>query len=402
MALSSRYHKLFNRLLQGRLSPKEADELACMLGSDDPAVETLVTEHLGKPHSDEPVSPEIMAALDARLPAIFAQNKTQAVQRLPYAKRPWVKYAAAAILVLLAALAWSLMNRKTTTPQLVMHQPVSQTKNNDVAPGKQGAILTLDNGRRIVLDSLGNGVVATQNGANILLSNGQLTYDKTGNAAATVTYNTMTTPRGRQFQLQLPDGTRAWLDAASSLRFPTIFTGSERSVEITGEVYFEVAKNAAMPFKVKVKDYPTEIEVLGTHFNINAYPNEASVNTTLLEGSVKISNGNANAVLTPGQQAQVATAHPQSGIKVVSNVNVNKVTAWKDGVFDFEDASLEEVVKQLERWYDIEVSFEKNIPKIEFIGKIGRDLTLAAVLEGLKMSEVHFRIEQNRRLVVTP
>ena len=273
---------------------------------------------------------------------------------------------------------------------------------NDVAPGKAGAILTLADGTTVVLDSLGNGLVATQNGAKVLLHNGQLAYNTNGAAPAEMTYNTMATPKGRQFQLVLPDGTKVWLNAASSLRYPTAFAGSERTVEITGEAYFEVAKLVSsstgqrVPFRVKVNNQTT-IEVLGTHFNINSYDDEKTVNTTLLEGSVRIVSGAEKAILKPGQQAQAGA----SQIKIVPDANVEKVMAWKNGVFDFQDASLEEVMRELQRWYNIDVVYEKGIPQLEFIGKMGRDLTLANVLSGLEMSKVHFRIE-GRKLVVLP
>jgi ferric-dicitrate binding protein FerR (iron transport regulator) len=227
------------------------------------------------------------------------------------------------------------------------------------------------------------------------MSNGQLIY-KAKNSSG-VAYNTMTTPKGRQFSLVLPDGTKAWLNAASSLRYPTAFVGRERKVEVTGEVYFEVAKNKQMPFKVKVNEN-MEVEVLGTHFNINSYSNEASINTTLLEGSVQISNQSQKQILKPGQQARV---NNDQKINIVSDVNLKKVMAWKNGVFDFDDASLQEVMHQLERWYDIEVVYERGVPDIEFVGTLSRDLSLEDVLKGLKLSEVNFRIE-GRKLVIMP
>jgi hypothetical protein len=274
---------------------------------------------------------------------------------------------------------------------------------NDIAPGKQGAILTLADGRTVVLDSLGNGVVASQGGTKVVLNNGRLAYNTEGAATAEPAYNTMTTPKGRQFQVTLPDGTKVWLNAASSLRYPTAFTGKERTVDVTGEAYFEVAPMLSgsgdrMPFIVKIND-ATQVQVLGTHFNINAYKDEATINTTLLEGSVRIVNGGEKAILRPGQQAQTGLS---TRIKIVADANVEKVMAWKNGVFDFQDATLEEVMRQLQRWYDIDVVYEKGIPKLEFIGKMGRDLSLAEVLGGLQLSKVHFRLEEGRRLVVLP
>jgi ferric-dicitrate binding protein FerR (iron transport regulator) len=306
--------------------------------------------------------------------------------------RRWRMATAAAVLLLFAGTYLWRMNRSS---QQVAEGKAPAT-HIDVAPGKQGAILTLADGRNVVLDSMGNGVIATQNGSKVLLKNGQLAYHRDGTATTEAAFNTVTTPKGRQFQVALPDGTKVWLNAASSLRYPTLFSGKERKVEITGEAYFEVAANPAMPFRVQVNK-STDIEVLGTRFNINSYTDEANVNATLLEGSVQVVRDGEKALLYPGQQAQVS-----GQIKIVNNVNVEKVVAWKNGVFDFQDANLEEVMRQLERWYDIEVIYKKGIPKLEFIGKMGRDLSLSAVLNGLQMSRVHFRLEEGRRLIVLP
>jgi transmembrane sensor len=267
----------------------------------------------------------------------------------------------------------------------------------EILPGKNGAVLTLVDGSKMVLDSLGNGLITTQNGTKVSLVNGHLVYDA-ANAADVTAFNTMSTPKGRQFNLVLPDGSKVWLNAASSIRYPIVFTGKERKVEITGEAYFEVARNTSMPFRVKTNN-ETEIEVLGTHFNINSYENETSINTTLLEGSVRVKNNQGTIVLKPGQQAQSVK---EEKIKLLQQVDVDKVMAWKNGYFNFQDANLQEVMRQLERWYDIEVVYEKNVPELEFFGKMGKDLSLAAVLRGLEKSNVHFRLEDGRKLVVLP
>jgi transmembrane sensor len=324
---------------------------------------------------------------------ITEKHQSFIIRRLPLFRR-WVA-AAAAVVILAVAYLWFTYK---PSKQVAVVSPIPLK--NDVAPGRDGAILTLADGRTVVLDSLGNGLVAVQNGSKISLRNGQLMYDGTHPASAETVYNTVITPKGRQFQLVLSDGTKVWLNAASSLRYPASFTGKERNVDVTGEVYFEVAKNARMPFHVRVND-ETEIEVLGTHFNVNSYRDEASINTTLLEGSVRILSKGEKAVLKPGQQAQAGQYAKHDPIKIVSTVNVEKVMAWKNGVFDFQDASLEEMMRQLERWYDIDVVYEKGVPKLEFIGKMDRDLSLLNVLRGLEMSEVHFRIE-DRKLIVLP
>ena len=389
--------ELFDRLLAGNLTSKDIDSLVQWLGSEnpDPQAVELVLNQLKQTVNTDELSPEVLARLEARLPLILTEKKKQSATVISIFRKSWLRYAAAIIILLgvgsyFFATSKQANSGKTTT---IARSPVA-----DVEPGKQGAILTLMDGSKMLLDSLGNGVVTTQNGTKVLLQNGQLVY-KTGSVSgAAIGYNTMTTPKGRQFQLVLPDGSKVWLNAASSIRYPTVFTGNERKVEVTGEAYFEVVRNAASPFRVKVND-ETEVEVLGTHFNVNSYENEESINTTLLEGSVSVKSSSEKLLLRPGQQAKVAGTEK---IKLVEDVDVEKVMAWKNGVFDFQDATLQEVMRQLERWYDIDVVYEKNIPRLEFYGKMGRDLSLAAVLRGLEKSKVHFRIEEGRRLVVLP
>lgn len=387
---------LFNRFLAGELSPGEADALMTWLGTEqlDPAAVELLTQQLKQPVAQKEISPAITAALDARLSAILKQSKEQA--RLPVLKNRWLKYAAAVIVLIGAATIFLLYQRSTHPEEDSIAQDISMS---DIPAGKPGAILTLADGSTVVLDSLGNGVIATQNGTKVLLDNGQLVYNTDGAKSTETSYNTIVTPRGRQFQLVLPDQTKVWLNAASSLRYPTVFTGKERTVEITGEAYFEVAKNAKMPFHVKINS-ETGIEVLGTHFNVNSYDNESSLNTTLLEGSVRVSHKGEKTIIKPGQQAQVSVG-TKDRIKVVDDVDVEKVMAWKNGVFDFQDATLQEVMHQLERWYDIEVVYEKGVPPLEFVGKMGRDLSLSNVIRGLELSKVHLRLE-GRKLIVMP
>ena len=394
--ISSRQKELFDRLLAGRLEPGDAEMIANWLGNNDldQASRQLLLEHLQQ-HSEtwESLAPEIRERLDQRLPLIFSSRPSRPALLRTLGGSGWIKYAAAVII--LVALSWAAL----TKPWIRDAQPlpVAATRDTDlIEPGRDGAILTLENGNKLVLDSMGNGVLTTENGTQILLRDGQLLYQAGDVSADVVGYNTMSTPKGRQFKLRLPDGSNVWLNAASSIRYPTAFVGAERRVEITGEAYFEVAHRDDQPFRVKV-DQQTEVEVLGTHFNINSYNNEERISTTLLEGSVKVKSGNGNAVLTPGQQARSGGA---SSIQVMTNVNLDKVMAWKNGLFDFQDATLEEVMRQLERWYDIEVSYEGKIPKLEFYGRMGKDLDLQTVLRGLEKSNVHFRLEQGRRLVI--
>ena len=328
---------------------------------------------------------------------ILSRIRQQIVDETPVRRisllRRW-GWVAASVLLAVSIGGYLLQQRKEAAPVAKMEA--------DILPGREGAILTLADGSQVVLDSLGNGVIATQNGKQVLLKNGELAY--AGDAVSgEVVYNNLSTPKGRQFQILLPDGTKVWLNAASSLRYPTAFSGSNREVEVTGEVYFEVAKNANQPFIIHLNNQ-TKIQVLGTQFNVNAYSNEAAIRTTLVEGSIKIVSGASaegapSVVLNPGQQAQIDNA--RGGMKVMSNVDVDKVTAWKSGLFNFEDSGLEEVMRQVERWYDIEVVYEKNIPDIRFGGKLSNDVSLSGLLRSLQESEVHFRIE-GRKLIVLP
>ncbi|MGV3509862.1 MAG: FecR family protein, partial [Sphingobacteriaceae bacterium] len=226
--------------------------------------------------------------------------------------------------------------------------------------------------------------------------NGQLQYlSLNSDNKQEVLYNTLSIPRGGQYKVVLPDGTQVWLNAASSLKYPTAFNGNERVVQLEGEAYFEVAKNAAQPFRVEVKD--VKVTVLGTHFNINGYTDEAHIKTTLLEGSVKISKGPVQQLLHPGEQAITGKS---STIEVVK-ANSDEVLAWKNGYFNFHRSNLQEVMRQLSRWYDVDIKYEGKVPDREFGGEISRNSKASEVLKILELSDVHFRIE-GEHIIVMP
>jgi transmembrane sensor len=387
---SKQFKELIERYISDECTPDEVETLRRLL--DDSAqvhqLEILMDSQLGDSTISANDYPEVVNRLKRKVEKEINQEKREVKVFSGRLVRRWVAVAALFIVIATVGFVW-LTKKDPGSPaadKQVSSAPVIQ-------PGKEGAILTLADNSKIVLDSAGKGIIAVQNGSKIELRDGQLVYH--ANGSTNEVYNTMSTPKGRQFRIVLPDGTRAWLNAASSLRYPSAFAGKERKVEVTGEVYFEVAKNPSMPFKVKVNE-DMEVIVLGTHFNINSYSNEPSINTTLLEGSVRFINGNEQTVLRPGQQAQ---ANSRQKIKVITDVNLKRIMAWKDGVFDFNNASLQEVMRQLERWYDIEVVYEKGVPNIEFVGAMGRDLSLSDVLKGLKLSEVNFRLE-GRKLIV--
>lgn len=382
-------NELFNRLLQGNLSPEEANRMVSMLAKSeqDPEMRELLQKQLERQLQPDP---EVISSLEARLPAILAGGTPAPI--IPFYKKALFRYVVAASVLFMLAISWYLAEQKAMPEERV----TTVQQKASLPPGHHGAILTLDDNSTVLLDSLNNGVIATQNGTDILLSKGRVIYTGTGKTSTAITYNTMTTPRGRQFQLTLPDSSKVWLDAASSIRFPTVFTGTTREVEITGEVYFEVARDPARPFRVKISNTDKQIEVLGTHFNVDGYAPADMISTTLFDGSVKVNNGSQSTTIKPGEQAQSGRQN-----RVIANVNLRKVLAWKNGVFDFTDLKLEEVMKQLERWYDIEVEYEKGIPPFEFVGKMSRELSLDEVLRGLEISEVHFEIK-GRRLIVKP
>jgi len=315
-----------------------------------------------------------------------------------------VAAVAASVLLIGTAVVWWLQDKQENK---VAPAP-SVVTTHDKQPASEGAILQLADGKEIVLDDARDGAIATQGSTQIVKDGGLLSYND-NNQAGKVLYNTLSTPKGKTYKLELSDGSKVWLNAASSIRFPTTFTGWQRNVEISGEVYFEVKKDAEMPFRVTV-DHRTTISVLGTSFNVNAYDNEAYVRTTLLTGSVKIEaweqeeRGNS-VLLKPGQQAlvkntQAAQSFGKSGpITVVDNANIANVMGWKNGYFSLDDLTLEELMREVERWYDVEVVYEKGVPMKAFFGKVNRDLSLLDFMEGLKDWGVRFRLEGNKLII---
>ncbi len=339
------------------------------------------------------------------VPVVPLEQPAPSVRRFHAFRRSWLRYGAAAVLIIGAAsYFWfrpSLLKQNT-----IIH---TVSAKEVIAPGGNKAVLTLADGSTIILDSAADGRLAEQGNTKIeKLKNGQIIYIPFDSKDQPVLFNTMTTPRGGQYQLTLPDGTGVWLNAASSITYPTAFAGSERKVEITGEVYMEVKKNISQPFRVQVNDIT--VEVIGTHFNINSYNDESLVKTTLIEGSVKVSYGNVSELLQPGQQAQIANTgnamnagvHSQKErqILIQKNADTRQVMAWKNGQFNFDGADLHTVMRQLERWYDIQVRYQGNVSTDVFRGQLTRDLNLSDMLEILGKMEIKFKLE-GRILTVT-
>ena len=300
--------------------------------------------------------------------------------------RKWM--AAAAVLVIAGSVSFYYLHRRKSTTSLAAPPEIAKINvpKGDVLPGTTNATLTLDDGSSIVLDTVSGTTVASQGSTRIIKQNGQVVYQNRNNASntASLIYNTLSTSRGHEYPLTLSDGTKVWLNASSSIRFPVQFSDKQRAVSITGEVYFEVAKDKHKPFRVTAGDQ--EIEVLGTHFNINAYSDEDHIKTSLLEGSIKVNR----TLLQPGQ----AFIHGE-----ISPTDVDQDIAWKNGVFNFDNQTLTQVMRQLARWYDLEVVYPQGIPKKKYGGEMGRNLTLDQVLKGLENSGVHFQLNGKRLIV---
>ena len=310
---------------------------------------------------------------------------------IPLRRRRWIAFAASVILLL--GVGTYIRTSRETKPDIVQ---AYASKKHDVPPGHDGAILTLADGRQIVLDSVQNGSLATQGTTRITkLNNGQLNYSLSTGKPSEILCNTLTTPRARKATVILADGTQVWLNAASSIKYPTAFAGNERLVEIAGEAYFEIKKNAQMPFVVRRAGSDKIIQVLGTRFNVNAYDDEDAMKTTLLEGSVKVIRGRNSSILRPGQQAILGKGSGD-GIRVVDDTNIDEVMAWKNGRFQFSNMDLKTIMRQLTRWYDVDVVFEGRVPDIRVGGFIHKDVNLSTVMEFLGENGVHYKIEGNK------
>jgi transmembrane sensor len=311
--------------------------------------------------------------------------------------------SAAAALLLISVMVYWGYNRPTDK------QKSYSLAKHDVAPGGDKAVLILSDGSQIVLNSAQNGAIAKQGNTAVLKNNNQLVYDASQVAKnskySTLAYNTIITPRGGQYRVTLPDGSKVWLNASSSLKFPTAFTGISRRVEITGEAYFEV-KSIKTPHQLTrktpfiVKANGVEVEVLGTHFNVMAYADEGKITTTLLEGSVKVKRGNANGLLKPGQEAQLS--YNQTNDKIlIRNGDTDEAVAWKNGRFLFNNTDLKTIMRQVMRWYDVNIIYQDGAPERYFTANLSRNTNLSELLKVFEVSKIHFKIE-GKNLIVLP
>lgn len=420
MIPTERIQYLLEQYAANAASANEVEELFYWLRQTDTEEEELVNLFSAKAARTEEDRNYDQAHWDQVFQSILLKAKQQSAsgekpllqrvdesyesKRIHRSARNW--WAAAAVLSAIA-LGTYLYTSLRKPAELASGSGKDTVMTNDVLPGRERAVLKLAGGKTIMLDST-QGNIMLQRGLTAVNENGRLGYK---GAAETIEYHEMSTPRGGQYQLQLPDGTNVWLNAASSIYYPTSFVGKERVVSITGEVYFEVSKDKTRPFRVKTKGM--EVEVLGTHFNINAYDGEELVKTTLLEGSVRINVNSTPAgagdasppksfFLAPGQQAQVEEARGGSPVfsRIVNDADVEQVMAWKNGSFQFDNTPLSVVMRQLSRWYDVEVIYETGVPDIKLGGEMKRDLNLSQVLNGLKKLGVKTRIEGKKLMVL--
>jgi ferric-dicitrate binding protein FerR (iron transport regulator) len=388
----SRLQYLFDRYYNGAASAQERVELMALVRAvgQHKHLEQLLKDHWLNAAADETLfSKEKSASI---LQVILNSQPEKAAAETKVLRLSWFRYvAAAAVIILVGIGVWYNVH------QIDRNEiPAAQvTKMVDIKPGGNKALLTLSDGSAIALDEIASGFVAQQGDAEISKSqDGILVYNAKNNVSSNKpSINKITTPKGGQYQVRLPDGSTVWLNASSSIRFPSVFAASERNVEITGEAYFEVAKDKSKPFKVKFNQ--SEVLVLGTSFNIMAYPEEGASKTTLVEGSVSIKNVYQNAKLRPGQQASVLS----SGYIKTKFTPVEEAVAWKNGEFYFQEAGVEEVMRQLSRWYDVEISYHGKVPPKQFSGRISRQVNLSEITNMLRYAGVNCRLEEKKIMI---
>ncbi len=376
--------------IQQNLSPAERDELDDWAGASKENL--LLFEEL----TDDDQRNKTLKWFH-KLDVEKAKRRVHAKMDIKTSSPFWnrmMPYTVAASVLIIALAAWFYQHQKNSVPVITNKPPTFEP-----VPGGNKAILTLANGKRIVLDSAANGSLGKEGISTITKNDSLLTYQALANQATQPeAINTIMIPRGGKYQLVLSDGTKVWLNAASSLKYPAVFTGMERRVRLTGEGYFEVAKNKEMPFHVEAAE--ADITVLGTHFNVRSYEDEEDMETTLLEGSVRVKNRDKQAELKPGEQATVKKGGREN-IIVLKNIDTEKVSAWKDGLFVFRNDDLKNIMQSLGNWYDINIVYSSNISR-HFSGTFSRKESLSAILKYFEgTNEVHFKMK-DKVLTVYP
>ncbi len=390
----SRLEYLFKCYVYHNCTIEEEEELMVLLSKseNEATIRVLIEEFMESPESEIQMPG---GAATAVLQSILQKDKGRAA---PLKNKnpqfvPWIRVAAAAMLLIVGGALWRIVKKDKKDSQTDV-APVAE-KHSVVSPGGDHAFLTMSDGSTIVLDSIRDGKFQ-QGNTKINKQNGVLIYRASASSKSTapVSFNTLTTPRGGEYQVVLPDGSKVWLNAASSLHFPTAFAGNQREVELTGEAYFEVTRNKDKPFRVKVGDM--RINVLGTQFNVNAYADADAIKASLLEGSIKITKGNTSDLLRPGEQAVLNKKG--DGIEI-RNPDMEEVIAWKNGLFQFDGADISTIMRQIGRWYDVEIVYAGKPPERRFEGKISREAQLSDVLKILELSTVKFTVEGKRIIV---
>ena len=416
--MTSRIEQLIKLCMQDQASEAERNELLGLLQAAEnegetknlirEALEGVVKEWEDVPVNgagDRTVAPAGAGGLDineelsaAVLEAIF-QADAGKEEELEHSKvrmlfSRWVAYAAAVLLVIVSGVVF--FAQRKTAPKVVTLPKQDLVK--EIPPGGNKAILTLADGATISLDDAQKGDIARDGNAEIVKagSGGTLVYHAMAGKQEAIAYNTITTPRGGQYQLDLSDGSKVWLNASSSLRFPTTFNGKDRTVELTGEGYFEIARNTAMPFAITVNGI--RVQVLGTRFNINAYHDEPVIRTTLIDGAVRVVAAEEEMLLKPGQQA-VASPGDAGSLKLDPDADLEEVMAWKNEIFNFKNLDIETIMRQISRWYDVEVVYVGKKPEGHFTGMISRNTPALTVLKMLEYGGVHFTIASKKIVI---
>lgn len=402
MPQQERLYYLFDKYIADTATADELHELKLFL-NDQPYDALLRNRLVHLLRQTEPIAEHSETRWQGILQQIREEKETKALPEIQTGRRittGWWRVAAAVLLVSGTA-TWFFKGAMSRRSVMADQQAIS----HDRPPGGNVARLTLADGSTITLDSAQNGLLAQQGNAKVTkLSDGRLAYKALDGAShekpSAPVSNTLSTPRGGQYRLMLPDGSEVWLNAASSITYPSVFTGRERKVSITGEVYFEIKQDASMPFRVTVHVPAGEqhIDVLGTHFNVKAYEDEPLVTTTLLEGSIRLTSKGGSALLQPGGQGQSGS---DGVISLDPHANIEQAMAWKNGLFHFEHSNIREVMRQIARWYDVEVVFEGKVPDEPFDGEITRNNKLSDVLKILQLSNVHFKVE-DKKVTVLP
>jgi len=380
---------LVEKYLDGTITPAEEQVLHDWYRNNEPQEVIWPADHLGEKHR---IGVRMLEGLHRDIHTMETEQRTIPLRR----NRVWMAAAAVIGLVLLSGAAWLWSNKQVSPAPdsaAAVTPPVA-----DLLPAGNKARLLLSDGRTLTLDSAGNGLLAEQGNASVKKTGqGQLIYQAaatTGNASTTTIYNTISTPQGGTYTVTLSDGTKVWLNTGTALKYPTAFKGATRNVELKGEAYFEVAADAARPFTVTGGGQI--IRVLGTHFNINTYNNEPAVKTTLLQGSVKVIQGDQELLLRPGEQS-LSTANGTLHVK--KDIDTAEVMAWKNGMFQFNEADIGTVMRQIGRWYDVAVVFNGKLPDDHFRGKIPRNVNASEALQILTLSGIKFKID-GRRIIV--